>query len=584
MGIIRVLPERIANKIAAGEVIERPASIVKELIENALDSQAKEIDVAIQHGGKGLIRVSDDGSGMDREDAKLAFQRHATSKITIEEDLEGIGSFGFRGEALPSIAAVSKTRLITRPADSPGGTEVVIEGGSLRATQDHPCRKGTIVEVRDLFFNTPARRKFLKADSTEMGHVMEVVSHLALAAMDVRFRLKIGEKTVLDLVPVKRLVERAAAILGEETARDLLEMNAGEEGIRVWGLIGKPALNKANRTGMNFFINRRWVKSLSLSYAVQAGYQGLLMHGRYPVVALFLDLDLARVDVNVHPTKQEVRISHDAEVTGFIQRSVKELLGRTGDRAPKLQLPPGLAAAPEKIYHLDSSTGSTVKDAAWDGFSARSIRSGDREARFSEPIALKDSLRITKILGSLHNTFIVAETEDGFVLVDQHAAHERIVFEALLRNFRSGQSERQTLLLDEVLELHPKQIELFKRSLPLLAKVGFEIDEFGERSFVIRAYPAVFGEVNPVQLIRTFLEEQEEGKLRTALDDHQEAIAALCACKKQSVKAHDPMAPQAMRALLERLAACENPFNCPHGRPAFFTQTFSDLEKQFKRI
>ena len=584
MGIIRVLPERIANKIAAGEVIERPASIVKELIENALDAGAKEIDVTLQHGGKGLIRVSDDGCGMDREDARLAFQRHATSKILMEEDLEEIGSFGFRGEALPSIAAVSKTRLITRPADSPVGAEVVIEGGVVRAVQDHPCRKGTIVEVRDLFFNTPARRKFLKSDSTEMGHVLEVVSRLALAAPEVRFMLKVGEKTLLDLVPVKRLVDRAATVLGEQPAQDFLELDALQEGIRLSGLVGKPALNKANRTGINLFINHRWVKSLPLSYALQAGYQGLLMHGRYPVAVLFLDLDLARVDVNVHPTKQEVRISKEGEVTDFIQRSVKERLTSAGDRAPKLQLPPGLATATEKIYHLENSTGSTVKDAAWAGFSAPAIRSAEGEPTFDEPIALKDSLRVTKILGALHNTFIVAETEEGFMLVDQHAAHERIVFEALLKNLRSGTAERQTLLLDEVLELHPKQVELFKRSLPLLTKVGFEMDPFGERSFVIRAYPAVFGEANPLQLVRTFLEELEEGKLRTALDDQQEAVAALCACKKQSVKARDPMTPQAMRALLERLAACENPFNCPHGRPAFFAQTFSELEKQFKRV
>ncbi|MBI3616192.1 MAG: DNA mismatch repair endonuclease MutL [Candidatus Omnitrophica bacterium] len=593
MGLIRVLPEFIANKISAGEVVERPASIVKELIENALDAGARSIDIVIEHGGKSLIRVADDGCGMDPQDAKLAFGRHATSKITAAADLDQIRSFGFRGEALPSIAAVSRTRLVTRPQGASTGAEAVVEGGSLLAVQEHPCRAGTIVEVRDLFFNTPARRKFLKNDSTELGHIQDLVSHLALSSGQVRFTLKADGKMIFDLPPVENLTPRAAAILGEETAQWLLELEQEKPGIKLWGLIGKPSVTRANRAEIRLFVNRRWVRSLSLSYALQAGYHGLLMHGRFPVAVLFLELDLKRVDVNVHPAKQEVRISNEPEVVDLVKNAVKERLHQAGDLAPQFKLsgpkatqslqvvrPPlaaATAAVPEKLYRL------TPAAPLWGEGTGEGPAKVGAAVALDAPIALRDTLRVTKILGQIHSTFIVAETEEGMLLVDQHAAHERIQFEALLKNFSSGEAERQTLLLEEALELHPRQLELFKKSLPMLERVGFELEPFGERTFLIRAVPAVFGPVHPVRLLTTFLEELEEGKTRTALEDHLELLAALCACKKQSVKARDPLEPLAVRKLLERLGRCENPFTCPHGRPVFFTQSFSEMEKQFKR-
>ena len=586
MSTIHVLPERVANKIAAGEVIERPASIVKELVENALDAGARSIEVEVQHGGRSLIRVSDDGSGMDRADAALAFQRHATSKITELEDLERVGSFGFRGEALPSIAAVSRCRLVTRAEKAATGTEVVIEGGAVKGTQEHPCRKGTIVEVRDLFFNTPARRKFLKGESTELGQIEEVLSRISLSALGTRFLLRSGEKTLLDLPPADRLLSRAAALLGVEGGEELLELEHEQGGMRARGVIGKPSFSRGNRREIHFYVNRRWVKSLPLTYALQAGYRGLLMEGRYPVAVLFLDLDLKRVDVNVHPTKQEVRIANEPEVTGFIQQAARERLTRSEDLSPKLRVAAGLDAPRRKEYALK---GDQPPAPAWGAVMETAVAFPPRAltepalAAAPAPILLKDKLRITRVLGQLHQTFIVAETEEGFLLADQHAAHERVVYESLLRNLREGRAERQMLFLDEVLQVRPAQRGIFRESLPLLAKVGFEIEEFGKDSAVVRAYPACFGEVNPAGILRVFLDETEEGKLRTSLDKAPEALAALCACKKGSVKARDPMELPAMRVLLQRLAGCENPFTCPHGRPVFFTQTFAQLEKQFKR-
>ena len=577
MGTIQVLPERIANKIAAGEVVERPASVVKELIENALDAKATSIELEIQHGGKSLIRLSDNGIGMDRADAKTAFQRHATSKIISLEDLNRIGSYGFRGEALPSIAAVSRTRLITRPKGASAGTEVVITGGILDGVKDCPCSPGTIIEVRDLFFNTPARRKFMKSDTTELGHVQELVSHMALCALGVRFVFRVGEKTIFDLPATDDFRIRAAALFGEEIAAGLLEIRAQEDGVELHGLIGKPALNRANRSGVSLFINRRWVKALSLSYALQAGYHGLLMHGRFPVALLFLNLDLERVDVNVHPTKQEVRISNEAQVTGLIERSVKEGLGRAGNLAPARNYTLHSGGATERPW------GVLFEKPGLPSLQSVETDAPIQAAAADSEILFKGTLCVTKILGQIHNTFLVAETEEGWMIVDQHAAHERIMFEALMKSLQDGQVEKQNLLLDEVLELHPKHHDLFTGSLPMLARLGFEIEEFGEKTFVIRALPAVFGKADPIQLLTSFLEEQEDGKSRTVLEDQKETVAALCACKKQSVKARDPLDLHSIRKLLERLARCENPFSCPHGRPVFFTQSFSDLERQFKR-
>ncbi len=589
MGKIKVLSEIVANKIAAGEVIERPGSIVKELIENALDAGALAVDVDIQHGGRSLIRVSDDGSGMDEADAKLAFQRHATSKISDIDDLQTIVSYGFRGEALASIAAVSRCRLITRTAKAASGTEVVVEGGAVKAVQPHPCRVGTIIEVRDLFFNTPARRKFLKSESAETGLITDIVSRMALTALKTRFTLKSGEEVLLNLSPAESLLTRAAQILSDGKTDALLKLSMEKEAMKLTAIVGKPSLTRGNRSQIHWFVNKRSIKSLPLSYAFHAGYHGRLMEGRFPVGVLCLELDPARIDVNVHPTKQEIRIFSEPEVTGFIQQAVKDLLLETGPLAPELKTATVAGAASVRNYPL--SSGGT-QQSSWGSVMDRASVPVRPQVPLSEleqaltapkPVSLKNA-RVTRILGQLHGTFIVAETEDGFLMVDQHAAHERVMYEALLKNLKSNSPEKQNLFLDEALEIPVRQKDLFRRSLPLLEKVGFDLESFGGDSWAVRAVPAVFARFNANQIIHDFLDQAEEGKLRTTLDESPEAVAALCACKKKSVKAHDPLDFRQMQALLEQLALCENPFNCPHGRPTFFTQTLVNLEKQFKRI
>lgn len=600
MGIIKILPEQVANKIAAGEVVERPASIVKELIENSLDAGAKKIYISIGHGGKSFIRVSDDGHGMSADDAEIAFKPHATSKITSIDDLESIASYGFRGEALPSIAAVSRIKMVTRRSQDKEGTEVSIDGGSPISVKRAAASTGTTIEVRDLFFNTPARRKFLKTDATELGHVLDAVSYLSLARLDVHFVLEHQNDKILDLIAGESLLVRAAKVLGGQTSGHFVSINSEVAGLKVSGLAGKPFVARSNRSGQIFYVNKRWVKAQGLGYGLQAAYHGLLMHGQYPVAVLFLELDPARVDVNVHPTKQEVRLSNEASIKSLLKDAVRQALEKAGDFAPTLNpfaQPAGATAsstAPEsseamkpkdwRSFFSPSSSPSEInkKLTAAEPVSAYKTQP-DKEFGFTRESILLTRFGITKILGQIHQTFIIAETEEGFLLADQHAVHERIMFESLLRNLKANSPARQNLLVEEILEIHPKYEENLKESLEFLSKLGFEVEPFGEKTYVVRALPAALGNESGVRIIQTFLEELEEGNIRPSAQDYQEELAALVACKRKSVKAYDPLSIEAMTSLFEQLSYCENPFHCPHGRPAFFKQTFYDLEKQFKR-
>lgn len=588
MGKIHVLPEHVANKIAAGEVVERPASIVKELVENSLDAGADHLEIAVKHGGKSLIRVADNGSGMTAEDAQLALQRHATSKIEKAEDLDRIVSFGFRGEALPSIAAVSRFSLQTRTAAASTGTELVVEGGSLVKAKECSVAAGTVIEVRDLFFNTPARRKFLKQDMTEFGHIQDVITCLALANLHVRFVLNSDGKTILDLLPTQKLSVRAAAIFGEDWAGQTLPVRNEIPHAKLSGLIGKPSLASGNRTQQFLFINKRWVKAYGLSYGLQAGYHGLLMQHQFPAAILFLELNPQYVDVNVHPTKQQVRLSHETVIKSMIEKTVAVALQESGDLVPSMREKGERSSAPfegtrfqEPSFGFEESMASP--DAPLKVAEAVVADGVTQKVDAFQLLEIGKGLRITRVLGQVHRTYILAETEEGYVIVDQHAAHERVMFEALMKNFDMERPSSQGLLMEEVLELLPRQVEVLRKGLSFLTKLGFEIEPFGEKSFVVRALPAILKDENPLTLLRQFVDEKEVGKSQTRLKGAQEDIAAMIACKRRSVKAADPLTLAAMQGLLEQLARCKNPFNCPHGRPSIMKYSLLDLEKQFKR-
>ncbi len=584
---IRVLSESITNKIAAGEVIERPASIVKELVENSLDAGADRIEILVKHGGKSLIRVADNGSGMSAGDAELALQRHATSKIEKAEDLAHLVSFGFRGEALPSIAAVSRFTMQTRLPETLSGTELTVDGGRLMSAKDCSIAPGTIVEIRDLFFNTPARRKFLKQDSTELGHIQDIATCFALAHLNAGFSLRSGEKTLLDLAPTQDLYSRIRSLLGERWSTEILPLQNEMPHIKLSGMIGKPSMASGNRAQQFFFVNRRWVKAYSLSHALQAGYHGRLMQGQFPSAIIFLEVDPEYVDVNVHPTKQQVRLSHEALIKSLIQKTVEGALAKENDLAPSFKTSVSEKSI-EKKEHDHWGQLSFEERTHAEALSLK-ISEPPNELQHLQPkahevfISFRNQLWITKILGQIHHTYLLAETREGYVIIDQHAAHERVMFEELLKNFGSSHPSRQKLLMEEVLELHLRQVEPMKKSLPFLNRLGFEVEIFGEKSFVIRAVPAIFQDGNPVEILKTYLEEKETGQIHTGLGKQKEDIAALVACKRRSVKAHDPLTTSAIQNLLESLARCDNPFNCPHGRPTFLKYSLLDLEKQFKR-
>lgn len=583
-----MLSEQVANKIAAGEVVERPASIVKELVENSLDAGADQIEITIKHGGKSLIRVVDNGSGMTAEDAELALQRHATSKIKDAEDLFRIESFGFRGEALPSIAAVSRFSMSTRTQEASCGTLLEAEGGSLVKAKECPCAPGTTIEVRDLFFNTPARRKFLKQDTTEMGHILDGVTSLALANLKVRFLLDTGEKKPLDLLPAKDLSMRARAIFGDAWADQTLVIEKEVPHIRLSGIIGKPSLASGNRAQQFFFVNHRWVRAYGLSHGLQAGYHGFLMQHQFPSAILFLELNPQYVDVNVHPTKQQVRLSHEALIKSLIEKTAEEALKGHGDLAPSVRASAEPFAAsrirPEDSARtFDFGAGQTVRESTARVAEPETELQAADEAVSLKPLRIGKGPEITRVMGQVHRTYILAETAEGYVVIDQHAAHERVMFEELLKNFDSGHPVSQRLLMEEVLELHPRQVGVLTKNISFLNKLGFEVEPFGEKAFVIRALPAILKDENPVPLIRHFLDEKEAGRVQTRLKETHENIAAMIACKRKSVKASDALTLPAMQGLLARLAQCENPFNCPHGRPSFIKYSLLEVEKQFKR-
>jgi DNA mismatch repair protein MutL len=451
-----------------------------------------------------------------------------------------------------------------------------------------PAAAGTIVEIRDLFFNTPARRKFLKQDTTEFGHILDAVTCLALANLHVRFVLSSDGKNVLDLVPTKKLALRAAAILGDDWAKQSISIQGEIPHAKLSGLIGKPSLASGNRAQQFLFINRRWVKAYGLSYGLQAGYHGLLMQHQFPAAILFLDLNPQYVDVNVHPTKQQVRLSHEAIIKAMIEKTVAQALKENGDLVPSFR---EKTDAPSKSF-----TGARFQEPSF-GFEER-MASHDAPLKVAEavvadvitrkvdafaPLEIGKGLRITRVLGQVHRTYILAETEEGYVVVDQHAAHERVMFEVLLKNFESEHPLTQGLLMEEVIELHPRQVETLKKKLSFLIRLGFDIELFGERAFVVRGLPSILKDENPVTIIRQFVDEEEAGKTQTGLKGAHEDIAAMIACKRKSVKAADPLTLPAMEALLGQLARCKNPFNCPHGRPSILKYSLAELEKQFKR-
>jgi DNA mismatch repair protein MutL len=655
MSKIRVLPDSLANKIAAGEVVERPASIVKELIENSIDAGAQRIEVSIESGGRRLISVSDDGEGMAREDAILAFERHATSKIKTAEDLEAIMTLGFRGEALASIASVAKVRLRTQKEGDMAGTEVEISGGRLLNVRDIAFSRGAEFEIRDLFFNVPARRKFLKTEATESYHIANLVTHYALANPQLSFTLTNNNRESLRTPRAADLRERAYQIFGGEFIGDLIEV-MGESGeMRTRGFVSSPSATRTNRDGQYFFINGRYVRDKIIGKALSEAYRAMIPSGVYPSAMLFVELPPHEVDVNVHPAKTEVRfvrgtIVHDlirdavraaigsarAGATSFVEKKIEPLVSepvassqadnpfrgrpsapsREESRAAiRSQTPPahpqpkqqkidlGFNAQPEPEFFNAASGAEPAPDIPVDpaeetefvvstGFDPAQYgnRIGCLGARAADSTGsqFKPAQNLTLVadeinpIGQLHNSFIIAADRGGLLLIDQHVAHERILFEQHWRALRGKRVEVQRMLIPETIDLTPAQASTFDQLLPELEDNGFELGRLSGRTVAIKAVPAMLAPGAAQSLLAELLDAIEEDRKGLSLDELKAEIAASLACRA-AIKINMELAREKMRWLIDELLKMENPATCPHGRPIILRITSREIEKGFHR-
>jgi DNA mismatch repair protein MutL len=609
MSRIRILPEILSNKIAAGEVVERPASVVKELLENAIDAESTRIAVEIRQGGRSLIRVSDNGSGMSRDDAMLCLERYATSKIHSDPDLYSISTLGFRGEALPSIAAVSRFTLTTNDQNGTAATRIFVEGGKIKDVKETGAPRGTMVEAAQLFFNTPARRKYVKTVNTEMGHIAEVVSAIALAWNSIQFRLSHNDRPVRNWPAAGAVYDRVVDVLGPDLRNRLIPVSYEGEALSVSGWISDPAITRSSAQKLYIYVNGRCIRDRGAVYAVLDGYRGRIMKGRFPLGALFLRIPPAEVDVNVHPAKQEIRFARQQDVYQAVRRAVSDAFSRPAQPVR----PPGMVQDPQTAYEgADSQEGGAPQEETENQTTARSaaperqIRSGAHQAAFAAfpaqagPPERRQAPEETKeqekqqvlwqppafsgmsIIGQFRNTYIICEAEDGLFLIDQHAAHERIVYERL-RKERRERVQVQDLVLPETIELGYRESAAVSELIPDLAAVGIGIEPFGGRTFIVKSLPAVLSDQSARALITEIAETAAGAGYTPGLSETMEKCLILMACHG-AIRANQALSEKEMRALLSQLDQCENPYHCPHGRPTLVRWTLAALEKQFRRI
>jgi DNA mismatch repair protein MutL len=585
MTSIRILPDILSNQIAAGEVVERPASVVKELMENSIDAGADQIRVEIGQGGKSLIQVSDNGMGMDHDDALLSIERYATSKIRRAEDLHAIASLGFRGEALPSIAAVSRFRMVTRSSRSDAATEIVIEGGKIKAVNQTGAPAGTLISVGQLFFNTPARRKFLKTANTEMGHISETVACVALSAPDIGFRLVHNNKTVRDWPKTDDPMERAVDVLGNDFRPLLYPLDHQGGRAEISGWIADPSATRSSTSRIYVFVNGRFIRDRGIIYALCEGFRGRLMKGRFPVAVVFLKIPHQEVDINVHPAKQEVRFLNQRQVLDAVRRAVENAWQQPPRPRPKadavLNPPPWEQSSlfePKSSYVPDQSTAFKPKTAPLNSDPGPKTPHEPAQA-FFEPGFLSKA----RVIGQFKNTYIVCEKPDELLLIDQHAAHERILYEKLSRLGTRDKTPAQRLLMPETIELTYKQAPLMEQLLPELGAMGFEMEPFGDRTFVVQAVPEMLGEEKISDLVADMAEAAETMGSAPELSRLLDRCLIVMACHG-AIRANQALTDQEMSAMIEQLNDCENPFHCPHGRPTVIRWPLSHLEKRFRRV
>ena len=651
---IRILPDTLANQIAAGEVVERPASVRKELVENAIDAGASRIQVDVELGGRRLMRVTDNGEGMYRDDAVLAFERHATSKIAVLDDLARIGTLGFRGEALPSIASVARVELKTKRADTEVATLVQIEGGRLIDVKDAARDTGTTVTVRDLFFNTPARRKFMRSEATENYHLTSIVTHYALAHPEIAFTLTNNGREILRVSPARDLKERAYQIFGAQLFESLIPVSGGREFVAtVTGCISAPRERRTTRDSQYFFVNRRFVRDKTIAGGLLEGYRSVLPHGVYPVAFLFVEIPLEEIDVNVHPAKTEIRFRRTEAVKDVIAEAVREALASAGIRpevaAPATSEPMEPASVTVDSFvnaNVIASRNETVDPIIDSAFSAQAAAEPAQELLFSaaqttvvdlEDLRISEEFELTAVarepeqtellpgaqdssstqpmkaslvpplppldsaaalakpaetdqissnhirpLGQLHESFIIAADDEGLLLIDQHVAHERILFDKFRRSEGERQIESQNLLLPETLDLTPAQLAAFALVEDELAAIGFGVMRLSGRTIAVKSIPTDLPAAETRNVLAEILDSIDAEKRGGAKATIRDDIAASLACRA-AVKINMKLTPEKMQWLIDRLLLTSSPTTCPHGRPVILRLTMHDIERGFHR-
>jgi DNA mismatch repair protein MutL len=554
---IKVLEPEVVSKIAAGEVIERPASVVKELIENSLDAGATQIAVEAQGGGVELIKVSDNGVGIPASELELAFHRYATSKISNIADLESIGSLGFRGEALPSIAAVAEVEILTQASSDSIGSYMYLRKGDVVRKESRARPQGNTITVRRLFRYFPVRLKFLKSVNTENSHIAHLVSEYALAFPEVKFSLVLDKRLSLRTAGNGDLREVVNEIYGSELAQRMLKVEQKDGLAKVSGLTSPPSLARSNRNYLSFFVNRRWVRSPLLSRATEEAYRGLLMDGQHPITVINISLPVQELDVNVHPAKAQIKFCHEQAVFSNVQKAIEGTLARTAIASPKdvpFSLSPGQWQSPRMIM--------------------------DIEPAFAVAQLPTLELPVLRVLGQLANTYIIAEGPNGLYLIDQHAAHERILYDRILAQWSQKEVEVQGLLQPITIELSPREEETLKASEEFLAEFGFTIEPFGNRSYLIRAIPALMAKANIIEIISVLLDSLAS---KEGLSPWEEKIAQSLACHG-AIRAGQQLSNEEMQELIKQLEQTKQPRSCPHGRPTMIHLSSHQLEKEFGRI
>ena len=665
MSKIRVLADHVANQIAAGEVVERPASVAKELVENSIDAGATRIAIEVEAGGRRLLKVTDDGEGMVRDDAVLAFERHATSKISGTDDLAAIATLGFRGEALASIASVAKVELTTSTEDSNAATRVIIEGGRMRDVKDAAHPRGTTIAIRDLFFNVPARRKFLRSEATETFHLTNLITHYALAHPEIAFTFTNNGREVIRATAAKDLRERAYQIFGEEFLDNLLEVNGGHGQVaRVLGYVSAPRDRRTSRDSQYLFVNRRFVRDRMIGRALSEGYRSILPHGVYPAALLFIETPLEEVDVNVHPAKTEVRFRRSAAVADAVRESVRMALAAAGfvrDETPAsasavagvgtgnervsfnqedvttttvtvaqptnatkissaapvsgsfpaveptaspqsridfyslmssveealeeeatlvLSIPEGTATVSSEESETKSNLRNEIPDAAIKGSVLPPLNSAEKIVR---PVGTESLSANIRPLGQLEESFIIATDDEGLLLIDQHVAHERVLFDKYRALEADRKTDSQQLLVPETFDLTPAQAAVFDQLAPELEKYGFDLMRLSGRTVAIKATPADLPASEARNMLYELLETVDAEKKESARETMRDEIAASLACHA-AIKVNMPLAPEKMRWLIDRLLQTSSPTTCPHGRPVILRLKTRDILKGFHRI